>query len=1209
MSFLSSNIFTKFKDAMVRGRNDFNDFGTSLTNFGANLSSKLKQASSFVSLANTINEVEKERGHRTQKRSVSLEMQWIDPKLLGDALKIQLNKLYGGTVIKSLSSIAEGEDEEAVVLEEQYPFGDAPTDEEASATCLLALKTLGSGCTPAFQSYLQSVLNLNGDKFSVVKSKLRTTFELDVQSLILAVDEIKDPDVSYPTAGVYCKAGVILSKGDEHMTLAQLEKKGNVKEVVKSKVHLCADTNWKEQLELHLLGRECTVKLELWEAAKHTRIQASSNARIPLHYSSSKKKKGKEHSGYDVDVLIGTVIIKVSSGRHDPTYFKTESFVHSTVKKSRGTIKYSLNRTSKQFKISVDEAIAQYKLLCYSVMNHDSLDSSGRHKRSWDGALTTEGTHLLRLHALQANVTELQQMTIQLSGLIDYLQWYLADVPSLYKMIEWILSCVPKDYTDKSFDEPDGEQISCLTKLARESPDSPLLVNLIKAFDKLAVYYEDVVTHHLFYFDARNTMDMERLRNHIRLIELICTFEVFSTREGYSLDDFKEKTVDCVKEGCKKWYKAVYGIAVPPESSEDDRLSAYTNVLNHINEFLEAHLGKFSEVFNSFWMTSINYAELLYYTLDEMIFEEMDDLIRNEAEIGTHVTYHLFESVRQFCKYESSMATDYGGELKCNIFPEWFEPFVWDWIDDITHKVKEEIIVLFDNDDLETSFQKYEKKEDEQCKECSALVSDCALEVKVLYGKLSKYWNKLHWPVPIEHYHFAKRFVKGICQLMTFYANKTEQKLTTISFFEETSKERISCCSVNHQAFVSMNSLDTCLEILKILPSQFDLNQCVCNLDSEGTEVTKEQAQVSLEAVIQASQEEIEKKLENVFTNIENKIRLQLTLFIRKLLEITTGGPSVEDAALPLCNFLSEIIDNYRKTLLATTLERFLKFLWNLLCTIIDELVNTISASKHAIPASTTEILQIFGTYFHASGNGLSTTALETSSYMKLRDKVSCKVLPTQELLEVYLLQLAEKQANSTGRHGTIMVNVTYSRAESYLFIAVLQCTGLILPHKSSGKPEVVSESSKAAEKGVLVEVYLLPLDDAMRKTDAEIKIEAVKKGNNPTFKEQVHEMTIPQEDHLDSPGTSVVFVVKSKGKLLGLSLISCKDVPRYGIRGKRCASPQLQRRVDVNKNRILPLIHHVIDDSQALKELNFRATQSRDFEAKQIVKIFTENK
>ena len=32
-----------------------------------------------------------------------------------------------------------------------------------------------------------------------------------------------------------------------------------------------------------------------------------------------------------------------------------------------------------------------------------------------------------------------------------------------------------------------------------------------------------------------------------RLIELICTFEVFSTREGYSLDDFKEKTVDCVK--------------------------------------------------------------------------------------------------------------------------------------------------------------------------------------------------------------------------------------------------------------------------------------------------------------------------------------------------------------------------------------------------------------------------------------------------------------------------------------------------------------------------------------------------------------------------------------------------------------------------------------------------------------------------------------
>ena len=32
----------------------------------------------------------------------------------------------------------------------------------------------------------------------------------------------------------------------------------------------------------------------------------------------------------------------------------------------------------------------------------------------------------------------------------------------------------------------------------------------------------------------------------------------------------------------------------------------------------------------------------------------MEDLIRNEAEIGTHVTYHLFEGMRQFCEFESS---------------------------------------------------------------------------------------------------------------------------------------------------------------------------------------------------------------------------------------------------------------------------------------------------------------------------------------------------------------------------------------------------------------------------------------------------------------------------------------------------------------------------------------------------------------------------
>jgi len=40
------------------------------------------------------------------------------------------------------------------------------------------------------------------------------------------------------------------------------------------------------------------------------------------------------------------------------------------------------------------------------------LQSSGRHKRLWDGSLTTEGTHLLRLHALRAHLTELHQMAL-----------------------------------------------------------------------------------------------------------------------------------------------------------------------------------------------------------------------------------------------------------------------------------------------------------------------------------------------------------------------------------------------------------------------------------------------------------------------------------------------------------------------------------------------------------------------------------------------------------------------------------------------------------------------------------------------------------------------------------------------------------------------------------------------------------------------------
>jgi len=71
----------------------------------------------------------------------------------------------------------------------------------------------------------------------------------------------------------------------------------------------------------------------------------------------------------------------------------------------------------------------------------------------------------------------------QVVALVDYLQWYLVDIPSLHKMVEWMMSCVSKDYVDKGIDEPDSkgnddtdsEQMSCLVKLYKDSPESPLV--------------------------------------------------------------------------------------------------------------------------------------------------------------------------------------------------------------------------------------------------------------------------------------------------------------------------------------------------------------------------------------------------------------------------------------------------------------------------------------------------------------------------------------------------------------------------------------------------------------------------------------------------------------------------------------------------------------------------------------------------------------
>jgi len=97
---------------------------------------------------------------------------------------------------------------------------------------------------------------------------------------------------------------------------------------------------------------------------------------------------------------------------------------------------------------------------------------------------------------------------------------------------------------------------------------------------------------------------------------------------------------------------------------------------------------------------------------------------------------------------------------------------------------------------------------------------------------------------------------------------------------------------------------------------------------------------------------------------------------------------------------------------------------------------------------------------------------------------------------------------------------------------------------------------------------------------------------------------TIPQETHLDHPGTSVVFLVKNKSKLLGLSVVSCKDIPRFGIRGRRSSIQPIERKIDETLNKTIPLINYMCVDSQAFKELHFRANHSQDNMAKLITKI-----
>ena len=90
----------------------------------------------------------------------------------------------------------------------------------------------------------------------------------------------------------------------------------------------------------------------------------------------------------------------------------------------------------------------------------------------------------------------------------------------------------------------------------------------------------------------------------------------------------------------------------------------------------------------------------------------------------------------------------------------------------------------------------------------------------------------------------------------------------------------------------------------------------------------------------------------------------------------------------------------------------------------------------------------------------------------------------------------------------------------------------------------------------------------------------------------------------MDKTGISLVFIVKNKSKVLGLSLIPCKEISRYGIRGKRGNSPKVDRKIDDRMTQQLSLLTPLCGSgTEAFKELSIRASNNHDSLAKQIIK------
>ncbi|CAL9708834.1 unnamed protein product [Knipowitschia caucasica] len=519
----------------------------------------------------------------------------------------------------------------------------------------------------------------------------------------------------------------------------------------------------------------------------------------------------------------------------------------------------------------------------------------------------------------------------------------------------------------------------------------------------------------------------------LRILVQICKTRAFQKLNPAQFE-LQGEVTDALRSGTEEWFLVKKGQHQPMTKELSEIASALSRLIKEVQEDIKHCKDVFNKVFVS--VVQVDAFTVVYQKYDSLLAREVRETLGvMEGKMEQSLANNLFPVYLSLQEIHQEKAfLQKRGLLELTLFHEDFREALPYWLNQVFKTTQDRVERAVQVDQLEPL----------QAGAVPIKHSSSAVDLVACVQPVCQLWEQLCWPDPEEAFMLMVKVTEDVCKIVVNYCKSLKERVRVLTENSEYGRAINMLCVV-------VNDLEHLRSLLLRLPSQLNWSGL-----KERTQhvIGERQFHNTLPSQLQQAQDVLSRETRSALHTLGKRLNTDIETHVRSMATRKRfPSKSTEDVAAPLMRYLEQELQYMNENLVQENFNSLLTPLWNNSVKILYQ----VATQPHHGEGLMVYCQRLFYTLqcleqcFHAEGNGLPLTTLQSVEYKTLKSHLTHNSLNTFQLIEKFFEKKVTDQNVLMGeKYGAVTLLTSYSRSQKRLRVEVLNAVNLI-PMDSNG--------------------------------------------------------------------------------------------------------------------------------------------------------------